>query len=114
MRPTHQSPTPRHCGTTREITPSCGTSRSPGTTKGFADRQSLARLRRNLLRWYDLNRRHLPWRDSQDPYRVWISEVMLQQTRVQAVIPYYEKFLRLCPTVQTLATADEEKLLACW
>jgi A/G-specific adenine glycosylase len=71
-------------------------------------------VRRNLLRWYDRHRRDLPWRDSRDPYRIWVSEVMLQQTRVQAVLPYYDKFLRLFPDVVALAAADEQTLLACW
>lgn len=74
----------------------------------------LAIVRRDLLRWYDRNRRQLPWRKSPDPYRVWISEVMLQQTRVQTVIPYYRKFLRLFPNMRSLAAAKEETLLACW
>ncbi|MGH9785536.1 MAG: A/G-specific adenine glycosylase [Terriglobia bacterium] len=71
-------------------------------------------MRRNLLRWYERHRRRLPWRESRDPYRIWVSEVMLQQTRVQAVIPYYEKFLRLFPDIQALAAAKERSLLACW
>ena len=74
----------------------------------------LAKLRRRLLQWYDGNRRDLPWRKTRDPYRIWISEVMLQQTRVQAVIPYYERFLRTFPNVRRLAAAPEERLLACW
>ena len=74
--------------------------------------QHAVALRRKLLRWYDRHRRQLPWRESQDPYRIWISEVMLQQTRVQAVIPYYEKFLRLFPSIQALAATDEQALLA--
>ena len=71
-------------------------------------------IRRKLLRWYDLHHRQLPWRMTQDPYRIWVSEVMLQQTRAQAVIPYYERFLRRFPTMYSLAEADEQKLLACW
>ncbi len=71
-------------------------------------------VRRNLLAWYRKNRRDLPWRKTQDPYRIWISEVMLQQTRVQAAIPYYENFLRQFPSVEALASSKEEKLLACW
>jgi A/G-specific adenine glycosylase len=71
-------------------------------------------LRRQLLRWYDRNRRDLPWRRTRDPYRIWVSEIMLQQTRVQAVIPYYEKFLRRFPDIRSLAEAKEEELLACW
>jgi len=71
-------------------------------------------LRRQLLRWYDRNRRDLPWRRTRDPYRIWVAEIMLQQTRVQAVIPYYEKFLLRFPDIRSLAEAKEEDLLACW
>jgi len=71
-------------------------------------------IRRRLLRWYDLHRRDLPWRKTSDPYCIWVSEVMLQQTRVQAAIPYYENFLRYFPDVETLAAAPEDELLARW
>ncbi len=74
----------------------------------------LRQLRRALLVWYDTNRRDLPWRKTRDPYRVWISEIMLQQTRVAAVIPRYEKFLRRFPSVQKLAAARESSVLAQW
>lgn len=67
-----------------------------------------------LLAWYDLHRRDLPWRASRDPYRVWLSEIMLQQTRVAAVIEHYRKFLRRFPTVQKLAAAREASVLAAW
>ena len=73
-----------------------------------------AAIRRKILRWYDLHHRPLPWRKDRDPYRVWISEIMLQQTRVEAVIPYYEKFLSRFPHVHALAAANEQELLACW
>ena len=78
------------------------------------DSQKARSLRRKLLAWYDVNQRKLPWRASHDPYRIWISEIMLQQTRVQAVIPYYERFLRRFPDVHSLAAADEQTLLAAW
>lgn len=71
-------------------------------------------LQRRLLAWYRRNRRDLPWRRSRDPYRVWVSEVMLQQTTVKAVLPYYEAFLERFPTVEALAGASEEDVLACW
>ncbi len=71
-------------------------------------------MRRALLAWYDANRRDLPWRRTQDPYHIWVSEIMLQQTRAQAVIPYYEKFLERFPTVAALAGAAEPDVLACW
>lgn len=69
---------------------------------------------KKLLKWYLENKRDLPWRRSKDPYRIWISEVMLQQTTVVAVIPYYEKFLKLFPTVQDLAKAPEAEVLEAW
>lgn len=67
-----------------------------------------------LLGWYGKNARILPWRDRPEPYRVWVSEIMLQQTRVEAVKPYYERFLRELPTVRDLAEAPEEQLLKLW
>lgn len=69
---------------------------------------------RDLLAWYDRHRRDLPWRKNRDPYRVWVSEIMLQQTRVEVVIPYYERFLARFPSIEVLAEADEEELLALW
>jgi A/G-specific adenine glycosylase len=80
------------------------------TTK-TAERQ---RFRRLLLSWFDLHKRDLPWRQDRDPYRVWLSEIMLQQTRVNAVTDYYQKFLRRFPTVETLSAADESEVLAAW
>ena len=71
-------------------------------------------MRRALLAWYEANRRDLPWRRTEDPYHIWVSEIMLQQTRAQAVIPYYEKFLERFPTVAALADAAEPDVLACW
>ena len=67
-----------------------------------------------LLAWYRENRRALPWRDAPTPYRVWVSEIMLQQTRIEAVIPYYERFLAELPDVAALAAAPEERLLKLW
>ena len=74
----------------------------------------IALLRRRLLRWYDGAKRDLPWRGNCDPYRVWVSEIMLQQTRVAVVIPYYERFIRRFPTVRDLAQAEEAEVLALW
>jgi A/G-specific adenine glycosylase len=71
-------------------------------------------FRQRILRWYDAHRRELPWRASRDPYRVWLSEIMLQQTRVAAVIEHYREFLRRFPTVQKLAAAREASVLAAW
>ncbi|MBC7743174.1 MAG: A/G-specific adenine glycosylase [Bdellovibrionaceae bacterium] len=70
--------------------------------------------RRKLITWYEENKRALPWRRSRDPYRIWISEVMLQQTTVTAVIPYYEKFLTRFPTVKSLATASVGEVIEMW
>jgi A/G-specific adenine glycosylase len=67
-----------------------------------------------LLPWYRRHRRDLPWRRDRDPYRVWLSEVMLQQTTVKTVQPYYERFLERFPTVAALAAAEEEQVLAAW
>lgn len=67
-----------------------------------------------FMAWYDVHRRELPWRLNQEPYRVWLSEIMLQQTQVQTVIPYYERFLATFPTVVDLAAAPEELLLKTW
>ena len=67
-----------------------------------------------LLDWYRENRRDLPWRQTKDPYCIWLSEIMLQQTRVEAVKPYYARFLEICPTVEALAALDEERLMKRW
>ena len=67
-----------------------------------------------LLRWYRRHKRDLPWRRAKDPYRVWLSEVMLQQTRVATVIPYYQSFLERFPTLESLAAASEQSLLEAW
>ena len=78
------------------------------------EEEKIASFREKLLAWYDANKRDLPWRRTQDPYKIWISEIMLQQTRVDTVIPYYERFLDWFPTVADLAQAPEEKLLKAW
>lgn len=67
-----------------------------------------------LLEWYKSNARELPWRRNTDAYRVWVSEIMLQQTRVEAVIPYYERFMQCFPDIQALAQGGEEELLKLW
>lgn len=69
---------------------------------------------RALLSWYKENKRDLPWRHTKDPYCIWISEIMLQQTRVEAVKPYYTRFLEACPDVRALAEIPEEKLMKLW
>ena len=78
------------------------------------EEEKIASFREKLLAWYDANKRDLPWRRTQDPYKIWISEIMLQQTRVDTVIPYYERFLDWFPTIEDLANAQEEKLLKAW
>src|SRR5437763_3122971 len=72
------------------------------------------RVRSRLLRWFDRHQRPLPWRRDRDPYRVWVSEVMLQQTTVAAVVPYFERFLAAFPTLADLAAADEQAVLRLW
>ena len=78
------------------------------------EEEKITSFREKLLGWYDAHKRDLPWRRTQDPYKIWISEIMLQQTRVDTVIPYYERFLDWFPTVADLAQAPEEKLLKAW
>ncbi|MCI1283670.1 MAG: A/G-specific adenine glycosylase [Lacticaseibacillus songhuajiangensis] len=74
----------------------------------------IADFRQTLLAWYDAEKRDLPWRRDQDPYHVMVSEIMLQQTQVQTVIPYYERFLTAFPTVQALADAPEAQVMKAW
>ncbi|MCH5462428.1 A/G-specific adenine glycosylase [Lactobacillus sp. LC28-10] len=71
-------------------------------------------FRKTLLDWYDVNGRQLPWRQDHEPYHVWISEIMLQQTQVNTVIPYYQRFMTEFPTVSDLAAAPEAKLMKAW
>ncbi len=71
-------------------------------------------VRRLLIDWYRANRRELPWRATRDPYAIWISEAMLQQTRVETVIPYYERFLEQFPDVHALADAELDDVLGAW
>jgi A/G-specific adenine glycosylase len=90
---------------------------APATPSGDTwkfDALATRRWRQRLLDWYDHNRRDLPWRRDRDPYRVWISEIMLQQTRVSAVLEHYRRFLQRFPTVQKLAAAREPAVLAAW
>ncbi len=71
-------------------------------------------VRDALLTWYDEAKRDLPWRRTRDPYAIWVSEIMCQQTRVETVIPYYERFLERFPTAADLAKADEDEVMALW
>ncbi|HXY00449.1 MAG TPA: A/G-specific adenine glycosylase [Candidatus Limnocylindrales bacterium] len=76
--------------------------------------RALIRFRKALLGWFSEFQRDLPWRSSKDPYRIWLSEIMLQQTRVAAAIPYYKRFLERFPNVKALAEAPEEEVLRLW
>ncbi len=78
------------------------------------DRARIRKLQRNLTAWYKRNGRDLPWRKTRDPYRIWVSEIMLQQTRVETVLPYYQRFLSRFPTVRDLADAPLEQVLKVW
>ncbi|WP_438962684.1 A/G-specific adenine glycosylase [Nonlabens sp.] len=69
---------------------------------------------KQLIKWYELHKRDLPWRATQDPYRIWLSEVILQQTRVNQGLPYYERFVKTFPTVHDLAGAPQEEVLKLW
>ena len=88
--------------------------RKSGAMKLALTGRDVASLRRKLLGWYRANRRDLPWRRGRDPYRVWLAEIMLQQTRIAAVLPYYERFLARFPNVAALARARETEVLKFW
>ena len=82
--------------------------------KASLRKQRLFSISKPLLKWYDKNRRILPWREDPTPYHVWVSEIMLQQTRVEAVKPYYRRFMDELPNVESLAAAEEQRLLKLW
>jgi A/G-specific adenine glycosylase len=86
----------------------------PQFTPNFFSTPQRRQFHKSLLAWYDAHARALPWRANRDPYRVWLSEIMLQQTRVAAVIDHYHEFLRRLPTVEKLAAAREASVLAAW
>lgn len=86
----------------------------PAMSKKIPAGKKLQSFRGNLLNWYWKERRKLPWRDTNDPYRIWVSEVMLQQTQAATVIPYYRRFLEQFPTVSRLANADLQAVLKAW
>ncbi|HEY6304497.1 MAG TPA: A/G-specific adenine glycosylase [Terriglobales bacterium] len=90
------------------------TTSAPAQVTSAVSTTDLVRFQRALLRWYDQHRRDLPWRETRDPYRIWLSEIMLQQTRVAAVLDHYRRFLKRFPDVQTLAAASEDDVLAAW
>jgi A/G-specific adenine glycosylase len=87
---------------------------APSSVNSPVSAKDLVHVRRALLRWYDQHRRDLPWRKTRDPYRIWLSEIMLQQTRVAAVLDHYRIFLERFPNIQALAAASEEAVLAAW
>jgi A/G-specific adenine glycosylase len=80
----------------------------------MASKQGIAEFRCRLIRWFDENARELPWRQTRDPYAIWVSETMLQQTRVAVVIDYYKRFMSKFPTLAALAQADESDVLVAW
>ncbi|OJH40789.1 A/G-specific adenine glycosylase [Cystobacter ferrugineus] len=88
--------------------------RAPSPTPPLIEPARRESLRAGLLAWYDRQKRDLPWRRTRDPYAIWLSEVMLQQTQVATVIPYWERFLQRFPTVEALATAPLPDVLAAW
>jgi len=83
-------------------------------SREVGDSAGRRRFQRRLLEWFDRHKRDLPWRQDRDPYRVWLSEVMLQQTRVVAVTDHYGRFLRRFPSIEKLASARESSVLAAW
>jgi A/G-specific adenine glycosylase len=83
-------------------------------TASLEDSSGRRRFRLRLLNWFDRHKRDLPWREDRDPYRVWLSEIMLQQTRVAAVVDHYQRFLKRFPTIEKLAGARESSVLTAW
>lgn len=78
------------------------------------DEERIKSFQTDILAWYDRHKRDLPWRQTKDPYKIWVSEIMLQQTQVATVIPYYERFIERLPDVKSLAEVSEEELLKLW
>lgn len=72
---------------------------------------NIPKFQEDLITWFEKEQRELPWRENQDPYRVWVSEIMLQQTKVDTVIPYFHRFIDQFPTLEALADADEDSVL---
>ena len=85
-----------------------------GNAGAFPDIGRLEDFRQSLMAWYDRHRRDMPWRETRDPYAVWISEIMLQQTRVDQVLPYYDRFMSRFPTVEELGGARLDEVLKAW
>ena len=80
----------------------------------MTQQETVKQALRRLCAWYQQGHRDLPWRRTQDPYAVWISEIMLQQTRVQAVLPYFQRFMEAAPDAAALAALPEQRLMALW
>ncbi|MGO1492200.1 MAG: A/G-specific adenine glycosylase, partial [Ruoffia tabacinasalis] len=78
------------------------------------DEKKIKAFQTQLLDWYDANKRDLPWRQTKNPYYIWVSEIMLQQTQVNTVIPYYERFIKELPTIKDLAEVEESELMGLW
>lgn len=91
-----------------------GMSKPDATQAVYLPPVEIRRLQTGLLAWYRQHQRQLPWRESQDVYPIWVSEVMLQQTQVQTVVPYFLRFMAAFPTLEELARADTQDLLRCW
>ncbi|MFQ7057035.1 MAG: A/G-specific adenine glycosylase [Turicibacter sanguinis] len=83
-------------------------------TQNYIEHLNIEQFQKDLIDWYYIVKRDLPWRINRDPYRILVSEIMLQQTQVVTVIPYYERFMKLFPTTKELAEADEQTLLKAW
>lgn len=80
----------------------------------LVDQKKSQTIQSELLAWYWKNKRDLPWRQNKDPYKIWVSEIMLQQTRVDSVIPYFQRFIGLFPSIEDLANASEEQVIKAW
>src|SRR3972149_3683919 len=85
-----------------------------GTSRTLPAGRRLRALPRRLLAWFGRSAREMDWRNTDDPYRIWVSEVMLQQTRVETVTPYYRRFLSAFPTVRALAEAPRDRVMKLW
>lgn len=91
-----------------------GNSHKINFSEDIVSYQYTEQFRRHLVEWFHNEKRDLPWRHTTDPYKIWVSEVMLQQTRVDTVIPFYERFIKKYPTMEELAYSEEEELLKMW
>ena len=120
------TPPTNTCGNPTSSKPSVPTSASPARSSeaaahpaaagasSYPDREALSPIRAELLRWFRQNRRELPFREHKDPWRIWVSEVMLQQTRVEAMLPRYRAFVGRFPDAAALAAASTDEVLAAW